>query len=118
MLGLHKTTGRITTKLGIGKCWGSENKTLHFSVDPGIVFHFLLYCEVCRFFHIFIDYSENNRWILMKKVQGLEIYECALFGADPNKNLDLVNLTVVSYGDSVHFNNSATEYNFEVPVYI
>ena len=44
-------------------------------------------------------FSENNSWILMKEighVQETDVYECVKFGADTNKNLDLMKLNVVS----------------------
>ena len=51
-----------------------------------------------RYFSItFIFQSENNSLILVKTIWDFEvmILMCLQFGADPNTNLDLVNLNVV-----------------------
>ena len=48
------------------------------------------------FINIFIDASENNELILMKENQDWYWFECVRFRADPNKNLDLEKLNVVS----------------------
>ena len=48
---------------------------------------------------MFVDFLENNEWVLMKKVRYVldtDIYECVQFGADQNLYLDIVNLNVVS----------------------
>ena len=56
-------------------------------------FIFFKYCDLWSF-NVFVDSPQNNSWIL-----GGDIYERVQFGADLNKNLDLVNLNVVSTGD-------------------
>ena len=36
---------------------------------------------------------------IIRHVKGTGVYECVQFGANPNNNLDLVNLDVDSSGD-------------------
>ena len=45
--------------------YGSWNRTLHFGVDPGPLYHFSKI--VITFFHISTCFPENYLWILMKK---------------------------------------------------
>ena len=48
----------------------------------------------------------GSRWNRTRQVQGFDIYEFVQFGADPNRNLDLVNLNVVSsWTRAAHMSN-------------
>ena len=55
-----------------------------------------------QIFQHFSGLSDKNQWIYEKRirhVKGTDIYDCVQFGADPNKNPDLGNVNVVSWGD-------------------
>ena len=90
-----KHTEWITTKLGGKMLYGSGKSSYHF----GASFVSSTLREV--FFPISVDFSENNLWIVMRKLgifRGVDIHESDLVQIQI-KNPILVNLNVVSRGN-------------------
>ena len=76
-----KTTQRISTKLGWRMGLGPEQTPVAVGTDPGNVFVTVFNIVIKVIFDILVNFSGNNRQILMTKVRRIEVvgvYEWAV----------------------------------------